>query len=278
MFCNLQNIFAGVILTGGGYSRINFFYKEKKMKKIRLFLLLFAGASLLFFCGCGKSGKSGKKSKKAKYTVSGSSSGSSAESASADNSGKAEKNDSPAISSLFGNKSSRSAAAAAVSVNNLKQLGNAIEFYCQTTIGQHRPYGVLRSGRDIRKDAAAAFDILMREGHLTDAKVYIAPFDRKSTLAKDVMTPANTSYIYIYVSPQYSSTAPVCFEKPWILPERSDKINVLFADGHVSTVTIPGVYKMSCREVLEHLLKNSGISSDAQKQMLEYADLADRNK
>lgn len=276
------------------------------MKKIQLFLLLFAGASLLFFCGCGKSGKSGKKSKKAKYTVSGSSSGSSAESASADNSGnagnsfassmsslfgnkskqndsaadsgKAEKNDSPAISSLFGNKSSRNAAAAAVSVNNLKQLGIAWEFYCLTSTGQYRPHGVLRSGRDTRKDAAAAFDILMREGHLTDAKVYIAPFDRKSTLAKDVMTPANTSYIYIYVSPQYSLTAPVCFEKPWILPKGSDKINVLFADGHVSAETIPGVYKMSCREVLEHLLKNSGISDADQKKMLEYADLADRNK
>lgn len=167
-----------------------------------------------------------------------------------------------------------------VSVNNLKQIGIALEFYSLTSVGQHRPNGMLRSGFDTRQDASAVFDILRREGHLTDAKVYLAPWDKEGSPAKPGrrINNSNTSYIYIYVSPQYSITAPVCFEKPWLLPRGSNKLTVLYADGHVSTVTIPGVSNMSCREILTLLLQNSGINESSKQEMLKYADLADRSK
>lgn len=140
----------------------------------------------------------------------------------------------------------------ASSVSNLKQIGTALEFYSQCSRGQLRPHGIMADGRNAQTEPAAVWEALRSQGHLADSKVFVAPFDKKSTAAfyGQKITPANTSYAYIYVSPQYSSASATAFEKPWSIPAKSDRISVLYADGHVESHTVPGVSEMSCRELL----------------------------
>lgn len=164
------------------------------------------------------------------------------------------------------------------SVNNLKQLGLALEIYMNSSTSGRRPNGVL-NGRNALSDPAAAFAILFTDGHMSDANVYIAPFDitAKKAIPGREFTFNNTSYVYIYVSAP-ASNAPVMFEKPWILPEKANQIAVLYADGHVEVKNIQDVSKKSCREVLEILLKNPGISGGDAQEMLRYADCADKKR
>ena len=136
------------------------------------------------------------------------------------------------------------------SVNNLKQIGNALEMYTQGSKGQLRPHGVTANG-DLSKDPGLVFELLRVQGHLTDAKVYAAPYGKTEAAKQGAsLEGKNCSYVYIYVGPQYSSASAVAFEKPWHLPSYADKLSVLYADGHVKTYTIEDVSEMSCRELL----------------------------
>ncbi len=133
--------------------------------------------------------------------------------------------------------------------NNLKQIGNALEFYCQTATGQLRPHGVLRSGKSASTfDAAgaeAAMDILRSEGHLTDHKVYVCPSSTVSAGKNtDTLTfstasaSANLSYGYTYVTAQYSAASAVSGDLTGDdvnsgKANHEDFGNLLYADGHV---------------------------------------------
>ncbi len=138
-------------------------------------------------------------------------------------------------------------------INNLKQIGNALELYTQGSKGRLRPHGVTRNG-DVSKNPACTFEVLRAQGHLTDHKVYVIPGGKaKAGKGDDKIAGKNCSYVYMYVGPQYSSASAVAFEKPWHLPKGENYINVLYADGHVKGYKIEGAAKKSCRElILEH--------------------------
>ncbi|MBR7131091.1 MAG: prepilin-type N-terminal cleavage/methylation domain-containing protein, partial [Lentisphaeria bacterium] len=62
--------------------------------------------------------------------------------------------------------------------NNLKQIGNALEFYCQGSTGQLRPHGLVKGGKSVDFSdggAANAMELLRSEGHMTDHKVFVCP-------------------------------------------------------------------------------------------------------
>ncbi len=132
--------------------------------------------------------------------------------------------------------------------NNLKQIGNALEFYCQTATGQLRPHGILKSGVSAslfnEVSAGAAMEILRSEGHLTDHKVYVCPSSTVSagkntdtlTLKNDNTT--NLSYGYTYVTSQYSAASAVSGDLTGDVvnsgkANHEDFGNLLYADGHV---------------------------------------------
>ena len=131
--------------------------------------------------------------------------------------------------------------------NNLKQIGNALEFYCQTATGQLRPHGTTKAGA-ISFDAAGAaraMEILRSEGHLTDHKVYVCP---SSTVSAGKNTESLTygtgtadsklSYGYTYVTAQYSAASAVSGDLTGDgvnggKANHEDFGNLLYADGHV---------------------------------------------
>lgn len=148
-----------------------------------------------------------------------------------------------------------------VSANNMKQIGTAFMTYA--------------SGH--QEQLPASFNDLIKSNTLTDFKVYIAPFDTKSMTGEGELKPENTSYAYIGATVKYGSAVPVLFEKPWLLPEESSRINVLMANGQVRTATINGVSKMTCRQVVEELTKELP-DKQAVEQLLKNADLEDSKR
>ena len=135
--------------------------------------------------------------------------------------------------------------------NNLKQIGNALEFYTQTSIGQLRPHGITKSGA-ITPDAAGAanaLELLRSEGHLTDYGVYVCP---SSTASKGTGTESltyaaggadqNLTYGYVYVTAQYSSASAVSSDLTsdnnltTKKANHEDFGNILYADGHVKGI------------------------------------------
>ncbi|MBE6356143.1 MAG: DUF1559 domain-containing protein [Lentisphaerae bacterium] len=147
--------------------------------------------------------------------------------------------------------------------NNLKQIGNALEFYTQTSTGQLRPHGFAKKlvndaaeEAEISEDAdgaAAAMEVLRSNGHLTDHKVFVCPSatasagEDKESLTYDNGTEATLTYGYVYVDSQYSSASAVSADvlnnkANGAAPEAEGKIsasnhtdfgNFLYADGHV---------------------------------------------
>ena len=152
-------------------------------------------------------------------------------------------------------------AKANASSNNLKQIG----------------MGLMSYANDHQEQLPSSLNELVSTNVLTDFKVYIAPSDTKSTIGEGELKPENCSYAYIGRSVKYGTSVPVAFEKPWLLSEESSKINVLFADGHVSTVTINGVAKMNCRQVVEELTRENP-DKTLTEQLLKNADQEDTNR
>jgi prepilin-type N-terminal cleavage/methylation domain-containing protein/prepilin-type processing-associated H-X9-DG protein len=135
-------------------------------------------------------------------------------------------------------------------VNNLKQIGNALELYTQGSKYQRRPHGVTANG-DLSKDPGLVFELLRGQVHLTNAKVYAAPYGKTEVAEPNAsLEGKNCGYVYIYVEPKYAAASAVAFEKPWHLPSYADRLTVLYGDGHVAIHKIEGVSEMSCRELL----------------------------
>jgi len=134
--------------------------------------------------------------------------------------------------------------------NNLKQIGNALEFYTQTSTGQLRPHGTVKGGKsitltnDTANDADVAMELLRSEGHLTDHKVFVCPSstasagDSEDTLS---MGSKNLTYGYVYIDSQYSSASAVSADLNKAgggragtgAANHTDFGNLLYADGHV---------------------------------------------
>ena len=131
--------------------------------------------------------------------------------------------------------------------NNLKQIGNALEFYTQTSTGQLRPHGTVKGGASItgaNEDAEVAMELLRSEGHLTDHKVYVCPSstasagDSTDTLS---LGSKNLTYGYVYIDSQYSSASAVSADlnvaggnaAGTSAANHTDFGNILYADGHV---------------------------------------------
>ncbi len=164
------------------------------------------------------------------------------------------------------------------SINDLKQIGLALMMYAQDN-REKFPSPVARQSYNTSAPSKySSIDVLYGFEYLSDADAYIAEFDKQSVKASfGNFDPAkNSSYAYIgynIIAGNYGDGFPIVFEKPWLLPENWDKIAVCFADGSVRIVTIPGVSKMSCRQVVEYLLRNE---SHGKEQFLRGADIADQ--
>ena len=128
--------------------------------------------------------------------------------------------------------------------NNLKQIGNALEFYTQTSTGQLRPHGEMlyNAGKSGEDYAAGVMESLRRLEHLSDHKVYVCPSATASAgKGTDSLTYAATdsklSYGYSYVSAAYSSASAVSADLTGDgtvnKPNHDAYGNILFADGHV---------------------------------------------
>ncbi len=148
-----------------------------------------------------------------------------------------------------------------VSANNMKQIGMAFMTYAS----EHQ------------EQLPASLNDLITSNALADFKVYIAPFDTKSMTGEGELKPENTSYAYVGTSVKYGSAVPVLFEKPWLLPEESSRINVLMSNGQVQSAEINGVAKMTCRQVVEELTKELP-DKQAVEQLLKNADLEDSKR
>ena len=138
-----------------------------------------------------------------------------------------------------------------ISISNLKQIGLAL---CQYAYDNRAKF----PGANSRGSAIGGLDTLFVNEYLTDASVYITPYDKAGKPAEGTtLNPAeNCSYVYIrgLIAGNYGSDFPQVFEKPWRLPKGTDKICVMFADGSARIYTIPGVTKMNCRQVFEAIV------------------------
>lgn len=149
------------------------------------------------------------------------------------------------------------------SVNNLMQIGSALEMYTLGSKGQLRPHGMTAEG-DLSQDPGLVFELLRRQGHLTDATVYAAPYGLTEVAeAGEELRGKNCGYVYIYVGPQYASASVVAFEKPWHLPKYADRLTVLYADGYVKTHKIENVSEMSCRDLILNYPEIFGLNYNA---------------
>ena len=139
--------------------------------------------------------------------------------------------------------------------NNLKQIGNAMEFYCQGTTGQLRPHGKASklvgttvTLADITWDAAGAanaMEVLRSNGHLTDHKVFVCPSSTQSAgegteslTYAGAAADATLGYGYTYVTAQYSAASAISGDLTGDAvnsgkANHEDFGNLLYADGHV---------------------------------------------
>ena len=147
------------------------------------------------------------------------------------------------------------------SSNNLKQIATALIMTADESGGM----------------MPESLNILKEKNQLNDPNVFIAPFDKVSTPATDAITADNTTYAYVGAGIKSGAQAVIAFEKPWIFPEGWNKINVLKADGSVSTETIDGLKSMTCRQVVEALTKDYQDKQIVEK-LLNNADNEDKSR
>ena len=101
-----------------------------------------------------------------------------------------------------------------------------------------------------------SLSVLLEKNILSDPKIFIASFDKVSTPASGKIMPENTTYVYLGAGLKTGTQAVIAFEKPWLFPAGWNKLNVLRADGSVTTETIDGLSEMTCRQVVELLTKD----------------------
>ena len=130
------------------------------------------------------------------------------------------------------------------SANNLKQIASALTMY-------------LTANDDVLPENFSAL-----AEYLGGGRIFVASFDKKSRpSATNEIKPQNTSFAYVgnlgRISALNNTAAtPIAFEKPWLLPAGQNRINVLFADGHVEMVHLPANAPKTCHAAVKHLCRN----------------------
>ena len=145
--------------------------------------------------------------------------------------------------------------------SNLKQIGQALEFYAQGNKSQLRPHGVAKktsgtaaAAADITRDAdgaSNAMEVLRSNGTLTDHKVFVCP-SATASAGKNTDTlsfaEGTLTYGYVYIDSNYSAasavssdmlaTAAVTSAQTAVgkitSSNHTDFGNFLYADGHVA--------------------------------------------
>lgn len=180
----------------------------------------------------------------------------------------------PGLKKVFNKEEKKSSDDKENSSGNVKSISKAEMTSSQSNLKQI--YVILSTyADDFSYKFPQSLNILMENKLLTDPKILIAPFDKVSTPAEGKITPANTTYAYVCAGTKQGEPAIIAFEKPWLLPEGSDQINILFANGQVQTETIKDVSKMTCRQVVEVLTKDYQNKELAEK-LLKNADAEDQ--
>lgn len=149
------------------------------------------------------------------------------------------------------------------SANNLKQIGMSIKSYTISN-GEKFP---------------DSLNTLVTSNELTDKAVFVAPFDNRTKLASGEMNPENISYAYFGKggTSSWNNMVVIGFEKPWLLPDGWNKLNVMYADGAVKEVTLEGLNQKTCRQVVEELMKEFSDKAVVET-LLKNADQEDSEK
>lgn len=129
------------------------------------------------------------------------------------------------------------------SMANLKQIGLVCSMYAEDNAG----------------NLSDSLGALIKKEYFMDGKVYIAYYDKTSVPSDGkTFTEKNTSYAYIGKGLNTGKlnsfdTIPIAFEKPWLA--ESDRIAVLYMDGHVGQVPASGI--KTCAGFVSGLLKDN---------------------
>ncbi len=143
--------------------------------------------------------------------------------------------------------------------SNLKQIGLSLKMYAMDHKDKY-PTG----------NNAAGLSKLIKENYLTDFSVYVCPNSKTVKGVKDLREP-NSSYIYIGDFTEGDGPdIPVAFDK---FGNKEGFINILFQDGHVSSMSCKA---KNCKELIEYLAKRSKFKPDVLKKLREKAIQIDK--
>ena len=124
-------------------------------------------------------------------------------------------------------------------------------------------------------------DILLQSGKIAPEELLLFS-DYKAVPGKKgkKLSSRNSSFAYLgkgFSSDTADSKIPLMFEKPWILPKKANSIRVLLGDFRVITLNIPKVSRMSCRQVLDEIIRKSNgkIKLEHQKILIRNAEAED---
>jgi prepilin-type processing-associated H-X9-DG protein len=143
--------------------------------------------------------------------------------------------------------------------SNLKQIGLALKMYAMDHKDKYPT-----------ENNAAGLNKLIKEDYLTDLSIYVCPNSKTVKGVKDLKEP-NSSYIYIGDFTEGDGPdIPVAFDK---FGNKEEFINILFQDGHVSSMPCKA---KNCRDLIEYLAKRSKFKPDILKKLREKAIQIDK--
>ncbi len=155
--------------------------------------------------------------------------------------------------------SARTKARQTACASNLKQIGLALKMYAMDHKDKY-PAG----------NNAVGLSKLVKDNYLTDLSIFVCPHSKTIKSVKDLKE-ENSSYIYIGDFTEGDGPdIPVVFDK---FGNKKGFINILFQDGHVSS--IPGNVH-NCRELIEYLTKRKKYTPAILKKLREKAAQIDK--
>ncbi len=144
--------------------------------------------------------------------------------------------------------------------SNLKQIGLALKQYALDNKNNF-PAG----------DNVAGLGELVKKGYLSDLKTFTCPSDDNITPG-NVLSDENCSYVYLggfSESPDYAD-CPLAFDIPG---SHDGTLNVLYADGHVSS--IDGKDVNTCVDLINRLNESNNYKPEVLKKLLDAATRVD---
>jgi prepilin-type processing-associated H-X9-DG protein len=149
-------------------------------------------------------------------------------------------------------------------VNNLKQIGLGLHMYA-SDYSNYFPPG----------DNVKGLNKLVKLYLGRNNKVLICPLDQKRSAAPNIVTEADSSYIYLdpecdLLKIKKPSTTVIVFDKPG---NHFPYVSVLYVDGHVQQFETK--VKSGCETALREIYKND-FSEPLRKRQLEKARAMDK--